>query len=144
MNIFIPSFAQKASMQTKRKDVPVGIIRPQGESLDNVELRVTLQKAVDDADLNVSERMALNKKFFPNGGGVPLCKKGAKEVYITTFHKPGKTLSDDEFAKECDAIDDKLPENVDIWEKFSKSKKGNYKTNLDNALKKLKQTLKVK
>ena len=141
MSIFIPPYVHKAVMETKGKDVPVGIIRPQGKSLDSVELRVALEKAVDDANLNVSERMALNKKFFPNGGGVPLFKEGETTPRITTYYKKGQKPGQDKFSKQIDNL-----KQLDKFEytchKTEKSDKGNYKTNLKNALNKLGSVLK--
>lgn len=145
MSIFIPPYILKASEQTKKVAIKSGLIRPQGEHLENVELRAMLHKAVDDADLNVSERMALNKRFFPYGGGVPVCKNGVSKVYINTFHKPGEPAGEDSFAKECNTLDEEYPQSVKyICEKSCESNKSNYQTNLNNALKKLKNTLKLK
>ena len=55
------------------------------KALENAELRATLEKAVEDANLNVTERMALNKKFFPNGGGFDLFT-ASKELPTYTLY----------------------------------------------------------
>lgn len=121
-------------------EIPVGLIRPQGPSLENVELRATLEKAVDDANLNVSERLALNKKFFPNGGGFPLLKKNAESAEITEFYKKGRELASDTFSKDISEL--KIHGEVPVVKlSVTKSSKSNFQTNLSNALKKLKKVL---
>ena len=51
------------------KVIPVGKMQNaivQQAPYEHVELRETIRKAVDDAGLNVTERWALNKGFFPD------------------------------------------------------------------------------
>ncbi len=124
-------------------EIPLGLIRkPQDPRLtiENVELRAVLDKAVNDAGLNVTERMALNKKFFPNGGGFELFPKEARVARFNTFYRPGQEYQDS-FTREVEAV--KLPEDVCMrQERIMRSKKGNFQANLDNALKKLGKVLK--
>ncbi|MGM9994366.1 MAG: hypothetical protein ACI37R_06525 [Candidatus Avigastranaerophilus sp.] len=123
--------------------IPVGLIKPQGQSLENVELRVALEKAVDDANLNVSERLALNKKFFPNGGGFPLVNKNVSIPEVTEFYQKGKGLEQDSFSRELSDVELELQgKNGIIYTLMQKSPKDNFQTNLENALNKLKEVLK--
>lgn len=106
---------------------------------ENVELRATLEKAVDDADLTTSERWALNKKFYPNGGGFELFPKG-KDTAVFSYHlKPGK-LERDMFEQ----IEIPKGINMVITEVDFKKSANTYKDNLSSALKKLGKILKGK
>lgn len=106
---------------------------------ENVELRATLEKAVDDADLTTSERWALNKKFYPNGGGFELFPKG-KDTAVFSYHlKPGK-LERDVFEQ----IEIPKGINMVITEVDFKKSANTYKNNLSSALKKLGKILKGK
>ena len=106
---------------------------------ENVELRATLEKAVDDADLTTSERWALNKKFYPNGGGFELFPKG-KDTAVFSYHlKPGK-LERDMFEQ----IEIPKGINMVITEVDFKKSANTYKDNLSSALKKLGKVLKGK
>lgn len=106
---------------------------------ENVELRATLEKAVDDADLTTSERWALNKKFYPNGGGFELFPKG-KDTAVFSYHlKPGK-LERDVFEQ----IEIPKGINMVITEVDFKKSANTYKDNLSSALKKLGEILKGK
>ena len=106
---------------------------------ENVELRATLEKAVDDADLTTSERWALNKKFYPNGGGFELFPKG-KDTAVFSYHlKPGK-LERDMFEQ----IEIPKGINMVVTEVDFKKSANTYKDNLSSALKKLGRILKGK
>ena len=106
---------------------------------ENVELRATLEKAVDDADLTTSERWALNKKFYPNGGGFELFPKG-KDTAVFSYHlKPGK-LERDVFEQ----IEIPKGINMVVTEVDFKKSANTYKDNLSSALKKLGKVLKGK
>ena len=85
--------------------IPMGLIKGSNprQTIENVELRATLEKAVEDAKLNVTERMALNKKFFPNGGGFNLFPEGIRVPKFNTFYRPGQVEAD-AFTKEVQAI----------------------------------------
>ncbi len=124
------------------KEIPAGLLKwkpDPGMTIENVELRAMLDKAVDDAKLNVTERMALNKRFFPNGGGFELFPKNVRVPQFNYFHKPGELVKDS-FTREVQALE--IPEDVSrIKEYMLKSSKGNFRANLDNALKKLKKVL---
>lgn len=119
---------------------PVGLIRgKESTTLENVELRATLEKAVEDAQLNVTERMALNKKFFPNGGGFELFPKNQTVPEFTFYQKKG-SLGLDSFSKEVQAV--KIPEDIcRISQRVRRSSKGCFQKNYENAMKKLKQVL---
>ncbi len=121
--------------------IPMGLIKGYNpkQTIENVELRATLEKAVEDAKLNVTERMALNKKFFPNGGGFNLFPDNIEIPHFNIFYKPGQS-DIDSFTKEVFSV--KIPENICRRKShILKSSKGNFQANFDNALKKLKKVL---
>ena len=96
------------------------------KALENAELRATLEKAVEDANLNVTERMALNKKFFPNGDGFKLFPTDTNYCEFNFYLKKGSPVTD-EFVKAAESV---IPEY-----------QISYSQNLQNALKKLKRVL---
>lgn len=116
------------------------LTKPQNANLDNIELRVTLEKAVDDAKLNVTERAALNHKFFPHGDGFILIPKGEKSPEFNYYYVSGESNFHDSFTKELQEMD--IPEGCQKQEHIFKSSKDNFQANLDNALKKLAEVLK--
>lgn len=123
-------------------EIPSGLIRPQQrQTLENVELRATLEKAVEDAKLNVSERFALNQKFFPNGGGFNLAPKDKGPLEYTVFYRKGEEINKDTFTKELLSQDVQNDSGM-VLEEVRKSSKSNFQTNLENALKKLQEVLK--
>ncbi|MBQ4123305.1 hypothetical protein IJD44_06255 [bacterium] len=122
-------------------EIPYGLIRPQGPSIENVELRATLEKAVEDARLNPSERLALNEKFYPNGGGFKLYSPETDVLEITTFYKKNEPFEIDEYARKVNKLFLDNKSGI-VQESFQSSDKGNFQTNLDNALAKLKKVLK--
>ena len=141
MGIAVPPYIIKETTKTNKNSIKAGLIRPQGESLENVELRTALSQAVDAANLNVSERAALNHAFYNGEQVFPLFKKGEQIASINYFHKNGEIGVNDSFTKEVMSI--KVPEDVSIVkEKYMTSQKGNFQANLDNALKKLRQIVK--
>ena len=94
--------------------VPVRFPQVQGVSVDdkikNADLRACLDKAVEDANLNVTERLALNKTFFPKGGGFNLFPEG-KPVYDFNYYiTPNNLLENDEFVAEAEELT--FPEHV--------------------------------
>jgi len=126
-------------------EIPSGLMRKSKQdprmTIENVELRAVLDKAVADADLNVTERMSLNEKFFPNGGGFELFPKDTRVARFNIFYRPGQAEYMDSFTREVEAV--KLPEDVCMrQDRIMRSKKGNFQANLDNALKKLGKVLK--
>ncbi len=117
------------------------LIKPRNANLDNIELRVTLEKAVEDADLNVTERAALNHKFFPHGDGFKLFPLDKDTAEFSIYKKDDDDKFDDPFSRELKEI--KCPEHVTtIDAQTCYSKQGNYLQNLNNALKKLYDVLK--
>ncbi len=118
---------------------PSGLLKSKADScmtIENVELRATLDKAVDDAGLNVTERMALNEKFFPNGGGFELFPKDVKVPQFNIYYQKGGSGQIDSFTKEIENL--KLPEDFSQQKtRIFKSSKTCFQANLDNALKKL-------
>ena len=126
-----------------KKVTPVGIIKPQPtRTIEDVELRASLEKAVDDAHLNVTERLALNKQFFPNGGGFNLFPKNVIVPQFTFYYKKGDTQVD-EFTREAESI--KFPQRISRYESsIRKSNKSCFEKNLENALKKLNKVLQGK
>ena len=110
------------------------------KALENAELRATLEQAADKANLNVTERMAINKKFYPNGGGFRLFPTDTNLCEYTLYYKKG-CPDTDEFIKQTQSL--KIPENIcRIKQSVHRSSKNCYEKNLENAIKKLKQVLK--
>ena len=117
---------------------PSGLIRKpldRSATLENKELRIALEQAVDAANLNLTERMAINKQFFPNGDGFKLVPPDTDVVEITTYYKKDDTELDD-FAAEAMQIAGESGNDL-VRETVKHSEKGNFQTNLDNALAKL-------
>ena len=117
---------------------PSGLIRKPAnrrQSVENAELRIALEQAVDAAGLNLTERMAINKQFFPNGDGFKLVPPDTDIVEITTYYKKNDTELDD-FAAEAMQIAAESGNEM-VRETVKPSKKGNFQTNLENALSKL-------
>ena len=116
------------------------VVNPNNLSIENAEQRMMLDRAVDRAGLNVTERLALNDTFFPNGGGFTLFPEN---VYLHKFNifYDGKTPPEaDTFTKEIEQLE--IPETVCRTQtRIYPSTKGNFATNLDNAIKKLKNAL---
>ncbi len=122
---------------------PKGLIKGRSQSIDNIDLRVSLEKAVNDADLNVTERMALNEKFFPNGGGFELFPKGKENCQFSLYPKSDKLDEKDVFLKEINEVN--IPDDIAYSETLIiPSKEGTFNKNLENALKKLSEALKGK
>ena len=122
---------------------PSGLIKKpadRSQSVENAELRIALEQAVEVAGLNLSERLALNKEFFPKGDGFKIAPLDKDVVEITTYYKKDEAEFDD-FAQEAMkiAIDSG---NGLIKETVKPSKKSNFQANLDNALAKLYDVLK--
>ena len=117
---------------------PSGLIRKpvdRSATLENKELRIALEQAVDAANLNLTERMAINKQFFPNGDGFKLVPPDTDVVEITTYYKKDETELDD-FAQDAMQIAAASGKDL-VRETIKPSKKGNFQANLDNALAKL-------
>lgn len=117
---------------------PAGLIRKpvdRNNSVENKELRIALEQAVDAADLNLTERMAINKQFFPKGDGFKLVPPDTDVIEITTYYKKDETELDD-FAQEAMQIAAASGNDL-VHEAVKQSKKGNFQTNLESALSKL-------
>ena len=124
-----------------RMEIPSWLIKPQAPSLENVELRATLEKAVEDAKLNADERNALNQEFFPNGGGFNLPSDAKAPAGKTIIYREGKNINQDTFTKEHSEQDIESQSRL-VPENERNSSKSDFQTNLENALKKLKEVLK--
>ncbi len=112
------------------------LIKPINANLENIELRATLEKAVEDANLNVTERAALNHEFFPHGDGFNLFPKNTDTAEFTIFLKDKNNDFNDSFSKELEEINKpSYIKNTDTI--FIRSEGNNFKRNLENALKKL-------
>ena len=97
-----------------------------------------LEDAVEKAELNVAERMALNKEFYPNGGGFNLFPESAQTYKFNIFCKRGTNPEEDTFTREIEQLE--LPEHVcRVKKRTFPSKSDNFTTNLDNAIKKLRK-----
>lgn len=117
---------------------PSGLLRKpvdRRQSVENAELRIALEQAVDAAGLNLTERMAINKQFFPNGDGFKLVPPDTDVVEITTYYKKDETELD-YFAQDAMQIAAASGKDL-VRETIKPSKKGNFQANLDNALAKL-------
>ncbi len=110
------------------------------QSIENAELRIALEQAVDVAGLNLTEKLALNKEFFPKGDGFKITPLEEDVIEITTYYKKDEAEFDD-FAEEAMKIAIENGNGL-IKETVKKSKKGNFQTNLDNALAKMYDVLK--
>ena len=132
------------------KIIPVGKMQNailQQASYEQLELRETLRKAADDAGLNVTERWALNKKFFPEGGGFSLLKKGEDVAEFSLYSSPEKHhyLSMRTHVPErIDSITDTFLRTLDDNKNIKDNIKDTYAGNLKSALKKLGEVLKGK
>jgi len=106
-------------------------------TIENVELRETLNKAVKDAKLSTSEIYALNKKFYPNGGGFNIFPNGKDVVQLNYYSN-----KEDRFTHELNKIvEDASPDVVEL--RMTPRKSGsNFTQNLAQAYKKLAQVLK--
>lgn len=131
----------------KIEEIPSGLMVNQirnyspKHTIANAYRHVFLEQAVDSADLNVTERMALNKKFFPHGGGFELFPKTKNAASFNIFWEEGASPLKDTFTREVEQL--KLPEHVcRIKKRYFRSSKSNLQANLDNALKKLKKAVK--
>ncbi len=131
------------------KIIPVGKMQNailQQAPYEQLELRETLRKAADDAGLNVTERWALNKKFFPEGGGFSLLKKGEDVAEFSLHSSPEKQhyLSMKTLVPErIDSITDTFLRSLDN-KNIKDNLKDTYEGNLKSALKKLGEVLKGK
>ena len=131
------------------KIIPVGKMQNailQQAPYEQLELRETLRKAADDASLNVTERWALNKKFFPDGGGFSLLKKGEDVAEFSLYFSPEKHhyLSMKTLVPErIDSITDTFLRSLDN-KNIKDNLKDTYEGNLKSALKKLGNVLKGK
>ena len=131
------------------KIIPVGKMQNailQQAPYEQLELRETLRKAADDAGLNVTERWALNKKFFPEGGGFSLLKKGEDVAEFSLYSSPEKHhyLSMRTHVPErIDSITDTFLRSLDN-KNIKDNLKDTYEGNLKSALKKLGEVLKGK
>ncbi len=104
----------------------------------DVEDRMYLQYAVDKANLNVSERLAINEAFYPNGGGFDLFQKGAEEANAVIYSN-GANDFQDTFTRELLEIE--IPDGIAFKVRTQKSAKGNFETNLAMAISKLKEVI---
>ena len=133
-------------MSIKCVEIPSGLMkeyinRPTpAVTKQDIKNRKMLEKAVDDAELNITERMALNKRFFPNGGGFNIFPNIPVQT-INIFYKRNSNPEDDEFIRETKQLE--FPNRV-CRVKWNErlSKKDSFQANLDNAIKKLRKTLK--
>ncbi len=101
---------------------------------EQILLNMALNQAADKADLNTTERLAINKAFFPDGNGLVVFPKGKTSADFV-YYPIDKRY--DEFESETSEL--KIPENIKqhsiTWSQ--KSDKGSFQENLDRALKKL-------
>ena len=82
--------------------------------------------------------MALNKKFYPNGGGFNLFPENVQIHKFNIFHQRGAMPESDTFTKEIEQLE--IPEHVcRVKKKTFFSAKDNFTANLDNAIKKLRK-----
>ncbi len=127
-------------------EIPSGLMldkinNPNNVSIENLYRRFELEDAVERADLNVTERMALNRKFYPNGGGFNLFPENVPIYKFNMYYKKGSLPEEDTFTKEIESLT--LPEHVcRVQKRTYVSSKYNFSSNLDNAIKKLREIFK--
>ncbi len=132
-------------MEVEGIEIPSGLMRgkimnPQNHSIENVYTRMRLEEAVEKADLNVTERLALNQKFFPNGGGFDLFPENKHSYRINHFYNRLGSPETDTFIKQADSLE--KPDHVcRITKRFYPSSEDSFNTNLKLALKKLKKAI---
>ena len=107
------------------------------QTIENVELRETLDKAVKDAHLSTSEIYALNKKFYPNGGGFNIFPNGKDIVQINYYSN-----KEDKFTHELNKIVEEASPDVINMTMIPRKSGSNFTQNLAHAYKKLAQVLK--
>ena len=111
------------------------------KTVENTELRVALEQAVDEADLNVSERLAINEAFFPKGDGFAPIPKDRDILEITTYYNIDGKRSEDDFAHRAFEIAADHGDKI-VKENFVLSAKCNRKGNFDKAIEKLSKVIK--
>lgn len=133
-------------MSIKGVEIPSGLMldyvgRPvQPITLSDKKTKKMLENAADKAGLNVTERLALNKMFYPNGGGFKLFPDVPVQT-INIFYKRNSNPEADEFIRETKEL--KFPNRVcRVQWNERLSKNDSFHTNLNNALKKMKSILK--
>jgi hypothetical protein len=132
-------------MSIKGVEIPSGLMtgrinQPIFNPKHDKKKKEMLENAVNKAGLNVTERLALNEVYFPNGGGFDLFPSAP--VYTKNiFIKKNTNPDDDMFIQKTKALE--YPEHVcRIITKTYRSSKDSLEANLDNAIKKLKRILK--
>lgn len=96
--------------------------------------------------MNVTERWALNKGFFPDGGGFPLLKKGEDVAEFSLYSSPEKhhyLSMKTQVPERIDNITDTFLRTLDD-KNIKDNLKDTYEGNLKSALKKLGKILKGK
>ena len=124
-------------MKVSAIEIPSGLIKKpvdRSQTIENAELRIALEQAVDAADLNLTERLALNKEFFPQGNGFKIIPPNEDILELTTFITEDGVQ--DEFSEEAWEIAMRNPDGI-YKVTIAKSDKNSFQTNLDNALEKL-------
>lgn len=124
-------------MKVSAIEIPSGLIKKpvdRSQTIENAELRIALEQAVDAADLNLTERLALNKEFFPQGNGFKIIPPNEDILELTTFITEDGVQ--DEFSEEACEIAMRNPDGI-YKVTIAKSDKNSFQTNLDNALEKL-------
>ncbi len=124
-------------MEVSAIEIPSGLIRKpvdRRDTIENAELRIALEQAVDSADLNLTERLAINKEFFPHGDGFRVAPLTEDILELTTFYTADG--EDDKFNEEARQLAIKNSDGV-YKETIKKSNKSSFQTNLENALDKL-------
>lgn len=114
-------------------EIPVGLKLPVKQpSLQNVELRLQLESAVEKAKLTMLERFVINDKFFPNGGGF--------NPYKNLPHRNAKAeLNQDLLLKEAFKKVKITKQTSNIEKRISNFSNRIYEVSLRNALRKLKE-----
>ncbi len=124
-------------MEVSAIEIPSGLIKAptdRRKTVENSELRIALEQAVDVADLNLTERLAINKEFFPHGDGFRVAPLTEDILELTTFYTVDG--EDDKFNEEARRIAMRNSDGI-YRETIKKSQKSSFQTNLENALNKL-------
>ncbi|MBQ3641684.1 hypothetical protein II906_07165 [bacterium] len=122
------------------KITPSLVLFPRVPTIEDADDRMYLQYAVDKAGLNVTERLAINEKFFQNSDGFDLFQKGKDFAEAVIYLNDGEAEAlKDSFTRLL--TDVSIPDGIKYTVITKKSDKGNFEANLDSAIKKLQEAL---
>lgn len=133
---------------TDKRAIPAGLMedtfmrtKAAEKAIDIFETKDFLKKAADNAHLNVTERLALNEEFFPEGGGFELFPDNVYEHESVIYLTKQRDLLKDEFTQKI--LHMEVPDNVNVHRlSIEHAKEPSFQMNLKNAILKLSYALK--